>query len=83
MKCGMGNWSEVSSQFVKTKSELQCEEFYLGKIYMPGTAKISYQHVIKERDLSSFTKHTLVPEAIKECASKIGAYNEETRQFKE
>jgi hypothetical protein len=37
MKCGMGNWSDVSQQFVRTKSESECEELYLGKLYIPGT----------------------------------------------
>jgi len=36
MKCGMGNWSDVSAQFVRSKSEVECEEFYLGNIYIPG-----------------------------------------------
>ncbi len=34
MKCGMGNWTDISSQFVKTKTWDQCEKFYLGKIYV-------------------------------------------------
>ena len=52
MKCGMGNWSAVASEFVKTKSESECEEFYLGVLYIPGTKQISYDHVLIERDFS-------------------------------
>ena len=36
MKCGLGNWTDIASQFVKTKSWDQCEKFYLGKLYVPG-----------------------------------------------
>lgn len=28
MKCGLGNWKEVSDQYVKTKSLQECEEHY-------------------------------------------------------
>lgn len=28
MKCGLGNWGEVSDQFVKTKQFKECEEHY-------------------------------------------------------
>jgi Myb-like DNA-binding domain len=28
MKCGLGNWLEVSGQFVKTKTLTECEEHY-------------------------------------------------------
>jgi len=28
MKCGLGNWKEVSDQYVKTKSPKDCEEHY-------------------------------------------------------
>ena len=52
MKCGMGNWSAVASEFVKTKSESECEEFYLGVLYIPGNKQISYDHVLIERDFS-------------------------------
>ena len=49
MKCGLGNWADVASQFVKTKSDLECEEFYLGKIYQTGD--IHYETCLLERDL--------------------------------
>jgi Myb-like DNA-binding domain len=28
MKCGLGNWKEVSDQYVKTHSSKECEEHY-------------------------------------------------------
>lgn len=28
MKCGLGNWKEVSDQYVKTHSQKECEEHY-------------------------------------------------------
>jgi hypothetical protein len=36
MKCGMGNWADITLQFVKTKTADECEKFYLGKLYMCG-----------------------------------------------
>ncbi len=28
MKCGLGNWKEVSDQYVKTHTQKECEEHY-------------------------------------------------------
>jgi hypothetical protein len=28
MKCGLGNWKEVSDQYVKTHTAKDCEEHY-------------------------------------------------------
>ncbi len=28
MKCGLGNWKEVSEQYVKTKKPQECEDHY-------------------------------------------------------
>lgn len=28
MKCGLGNWKDISEQYVKTKTAKDCEEHY-------------------------------------------------------
>ena len=28
MKCGLGNWKDVSDQYVKTKNSKECEDHY-------------------------------------------------------
>jgi hypothetical protein len=28
MKCGLGNWKEISEQYVKSKNEVECEEHF-------------------------------------------------------
>jgi hypothetical protein len=33
MKCGMGNWIDISEQYVKTKSAADCEEHYFTFYY--------------------------------------------------
>lgn len=33
MKCGMGNWADISDQYVKQKSATLCEEHYFSVIY--------------------------------------------------
>lgn len=59
MKCGMGNWTDISSQFVKSKTWDQCEKFYLGKLYQPGDRPIEYEQVTIVRDFSGENKHTI------------------------
>jgi hypothetical protein len=50
MKCGMGNWTDVASQFVKTKTPEECEILYLSKLYVPGDQPCSYEYVLARRD---------------------------------
>lgn len=33
MKCGMGNWIDISEQYVKTKGASDCEEHYFTFYY--------------------------------------------------
>ena len=33
MKCGLGNWEDVSEQFVKNKNPQECEEHYFAFYY--------------------------------------------------
>lgn len=33
MKCGMGNWIDISEQYVKTKTAADCEEHYFTFYY--------------------------------------------------
>ena len=33
MKCGMGNWIDISEQYVKTKTASDCEEHYFTFYY--------------------------------------------------
>lgn len=33
MKCGMGNWMDISEQYIKTKSAEECEEHYFTFYY--------------------------------------------------
>ncbi len=28
MKCGLGNWNDIASQFVETKTPKECEDHY-------------------------------------------------------
>ena len=60
----MGNWSAVASEFVKAKSESECEEFYLGVLYIPGTKQIGYDHALIERDFSGGNKNVFNAKAI-------------------
>ena len=32
MKCGLGNWSDISEQFVKIKTPEECEDHYFSVI---------------------------------------------------
>ena len=59
MKCGMGNWVDISSQFVKTKRAEECEQFYLGKLYVPGDQLINYKHVTLTRDITGSSNHVI------------------------
>ena len=49
MKCGMGNWPDVATQFVKTKNETQCEKFYMANIYIPFSQLSPFEHVTEKR----------------------------------
>jgi len=45
----MGNWVDISEQFVKAKSPQQCEEHYFSSVYKasePGQP-IEYQGILK------------------------------------
>lgn len=33
MKCGMGNWMDISEQYIKTKTAEECEEHYFTFYY--------------------------------------------------
>jgi hypothetical protein len=33
MKCGMGNWVDISEQYVKSKDPKECEEHYFSFYY--------------------------------------------------
>lgn len=33
MKCGLGNWKDISEQYVRTKDAVQCEEHYFTIFY--------------------------------------------------
>jgi hypothetical protein len=33
MKCGLGNWADIASQFVDTKTPKDCEEHYFNFYY--------------------------------------------------
>lgn len=37
MKCGMGNWTDIAEQYVKTKEPKQCEEYYYSFLYKSKT----------------------------------------------
>ena len=37
MKCGMGNWIDISEQYVKTKTAADCEEHYFTFYYKSKT----------------------------------------------
>ena len=50
MKCGSGNWLDISEQFVKLKSPEECEDHYFSVI-MKQEEKIKYQVVLTERSL--------------------------------
>lgn len=90
MKCGMGNWSDVATQFVPGKSETQCEELYLGYLYRRagerddsdcahsevGAAELSYEHVLLERDFTGGSAHQLDAGAVHKCEESIAAHNE-------
>lgn len=51
MKCGLGNWTDIASQFVKTKTPDDCEVFYLSTLYVSGDRPINYKSVLEQRDL--------------------------------
>jgi transcriptional adapter 2-alpha len=36
MKCGLGNWNDISSQYVETKSPKECEDHYFSFFYKSG-----------------------------------------------
>jgi len=33
MKCGLGNWNDISTQFVESKNPKECEEHYYSFYY--------------------------------------------------
>lgn len=80
MKCGLGNWADVSSQFVRTKGEVECEEFYLGKIYQTGT--IAYETCLLERDLVG-ERHKIDHNIARKVADQIQSWNEDQAVFRE
>ena len=50
MKCGLGNWQDISEQFVKVKTSIECEEHYFSVIMKQGDG-ISYDVILKKREL--------------------------------
>jgi hypothetical protein len=46
MKCGMGNWVDISEQYVKTKEPKDCEEHYFTFFY-----KSKEENMPKETDM--------------------------------
>lgn len=40
MKCGLGNWADISSQFVDTKTPKDCEEHYFNFYYKSRNDRI-------------------------------------------
>lgn len=83
MKCGMGNWTDISTQFVKTKTQDQCEKFYLGKIYVPGDQPTNYEHVTTLRDYTGQNDHKTDDEVQKCCDNSINAFEISAAEFKE
>ena len=53
MKCGMGNWPDISTQFVVTKTDAQCERFYMANIYIPFSKSAPFEHVTTSRIIES------------------------------
>ena len=45
MKCGLGNWLDISEQFVKMKTPEECEDHYFSVI-MKQEEKIKYEVVL-------------------------------------
>lgn len=78
----MGNWTDISSQFVKTKSWDQCEKFYLGAIYIPGDKATRYDHVTNKRDYSGENAHEIIRDAQKKVEDGIKAFEVSTSEFK-
>ena len=52
MKCGLGNWTDISEQFVKVKDAEECEEHYYSVIMKQGS-DINYEKevILKQRAL--------------------------------
>lgn len=46
MKCGLGNWQDISEQFVKVKSADECQKHYFSVIMKQGS-DISYDVILK------------------------------------
>ena len=59
MKCGLGNWLDISEQFVKLKTPEECEDHYFSVI-MKQEEKIKYEVVLTQRQLH--TEDCLVDE---------------------
>lgn len=91
MKCGMGNWTDVATQFLNgNKTEVECEELYLGYLYQAQEEtnelkkSIKYDHVLDERDFTvGGTAHKLNATAVEQCQDSINEHNERVRVFKE
>ena len=82
MKCGMGNWTDIAQQFVKTKSWDECEKFYQGCLYIPNEKLLDYQHVCEKRDLSGEGNHKIREEIQLAIEKKIERFEEAAQDFK-
>lgn len=82
MKCGMGNWTDIATQFVKTKTWDQCEKFYLGAIYVPGDKPTNYKHVTTIRDYTGENRHTIDEEVQKSVEDSIKAFESSAKEFR-
>ena len=82
MKCGMGNWTDISQQFVKTKTWEQCEKFYHGKLYVPGNQPIEYAHITVERDTSGNGNHVIREELNQLLELQIQAFVNSAIEFR-
>lgn len=62
MKCGMGNWIDISEQYVKSKTSDQCESHYF-----------TFYYKNKERNLPTEEEDVLIlgPREIKKQGAEI------------
>ena len=66
MKCGLGNWVDISEQFVKAmdKTPKECEEHYHG-VLMKQAQSIEYESILSKRAETLGDDHAVDPSKLR------------------
>ena len=93
MKCGLGNWTDISEQYLKAqKRPDECETHYFS-VLMQQSDKITYQNALISRASPSdpASEHKLDKKIVSQIESQIDSYvamkakekEQETREFQD